>query len=326
MADVTLAFIGTGGIARSHLRKLQPLEGLSYVGFCDVDKSRAEEAAKEFAPEAHAYDDWKKMLDELEFDACYVCVPPHAHEDMEVRLAEKGAHMFVEKPVNLYLDDAVRALEAIRLAGVMCCVGYSLRYMPATAQAEEFFKSHKVALAQVRRWGGLPGTPWWRVMSESGGHRPEMVTHQIDSRRARLGEVEEVSARYSLMLMKDVENLTVPDVQAMLLRFDSGALATVTASCAMQGVGASEVDFIVEGKIVSWNTREGLRIKPEDAFELPALPQEMPGIDEAFARALKEKDASLIKTPFDEGVRAAEVTIAANESAKTGKAVRLERR
>ena len=95
MADVTLAFIGTGGIAKSHLRKLHSIEGLKYVGFCDVDKSRAEEAAKEFAPGAKTYGDWRVMLDELDFDACYFCVPPHAHEDMELKVAEKGAHLFV---------------------------------------------------------------------------------------------------------------------------------------------------------------------------------------------------------------------------------------
>lgn len=326
MSEVRLSFVGTGGIARSHLRKLAARAGVKLVGFCDVDKGRAEAAAGEFAPGAGTYEDWRRMLDEVEFDACYVCLPPHVHEDLEVRLAEKGAHLFVEKPVSLYLDEAIRAREAIRKAGVMSCAGYSQRYTPAATQAEAFFKTHEAAMAHVRRWGGLPPTPWWRVMDQSGGQLHEMVTHQVDLLRAFMGDVEEVSARYSLMLMKAVENLTVPDVQAMLLRFDSGAVAAVTGSCALRDVSALEMDFIVEGRIVSWSRGEGLSVRPEGALELPPLPESVPDIDEAFVRALQEKDPSPIKTPFDEAVLSAGVTLAANESARTGAPVRPVRR
>jgi len=60
-------------------------------------EERAAEPAEEHA--CPAFTDYRRMLDKVERDALYVCVPPFAHEDAELRAAERGIHLFVEKVV-----------------------------------------------------------------------------------------------------------------------------------------------------------------------------------------------------------------------------------
>ena len=66
------------------------------VAMCDLVEQRAQEAAKEW--NAQVFTDYRAMLNELELDAVYVCIPPFAHEDQEILAAEKGMALFVEKP------------------------------------------------------------------------------------------------------------------------------------------------------------------------------------------------------------------------------------
>ena len=49
--------------------------------------------------------------------ACDLRDAAHAPGSLKIRAAEKGLHLFVEKPVNLYIDQAIRVCEAIRKAG-----------------------------------------------------------------------------------------------------------------------------------------------------------------------------------------------------------------
>src|SRR5439155_16568344 len=116
-------------------------------------------------------------------DALYVCVPPFAHEDAELIAARKGIHLFVEKPVALDVDWGASVAAVIRETGILSSVGYSLRYLPATETARRYLAGKEIAMVASHRWGGLPETPWWRVMEQSGGQLVEMTTHQVDLMR-----------------------------------------------------------------------------------------------------------------------------------------------
>ena len=127
MNKVRVGLIGSQFVSGIHA------ESLKYVPDAEIFAvaSPTEEHVRTFAQEhdiPNYFTDYKKMLDEAELDMVFICVPPSAHADMEVLVAERGLHMLVEKPVNLYLDDAIRAHEAIKKAGVVTSVGYLAGY------------------------------------------------------------------------------------------------------------------------------------------------------------------------------------------------------
>ena len=79
---VRIGFIGTGGIAQSHLQTLGGNSDAQLVAYCDLDLERAQKAAEEYG--GNAYRDFEKMLDGEELDALVICTPPFAHGDIEL--------------------------------------------------------------------------------------------------------------------------------------------------------------------------------------------------------------------------------------------------
>jgi myo-inositol 2-dehydrogenase / D-chiro-inositol 1-dehydrogenase len=312
---VRIGFIGMGGIASAHINQLSEISEARITAVCDIDENRARAAAEPLG--AEVYSDGKRLVEDAQIDVLYICVPPNAHGDTEILAARRGLHLFVEKPVNLYLDQAMRVSEAIDEAGILTQTGYSLRYLAGSEQLKAFLADKPVGTGHAFRWNGLPGGPWWRRYDQSGGQLVEMTTHQVDLLRWVLGEVEWVSASYSFgRLHKDESDVTVPDSQTVLLRFESGATVTISTSCAIAG-GLMSLDFAVKGARVSWKG-SAMSVDPPDAYTLPPPSDVSMNVDQAFIRAVVNNDRSLLRSPYEDAMRTAAVTLAANLSAEEG--------
>lgn len=324
MSSIRIGFVGAGGNARGHMSRLAEIDGVTLVGVCDVDEARAAESAAQYG--AQAYTDYHALLEEQEMDALYVSVPPFAHYDAELLAARAGLHLFVEKPVVLDLDLGREIADAIAAAGVVSCVGYQLRLMDTTRRARDFLAGKTVAMVASRRWGGLPGTAWWRRMAQSGGQLVEQTTHQVDLMRYMMrDEIVEVMAWYALRTMGDVENFDIPDTQCMLLKFASGALGTLSTSPMLnKGSGRGEVEFLLRDQILCWSPGGNrLEPQPEEETEVTAEPQPTPNIDQVFVAAILARDPSLSPCTYRDGLQTCAATLACNESAEKGEPVQV---
>ena len=293
--SVRIGFVGTGGNANGHLRRLTAIEDVSIVALCDIAEERAQAAADQYG--GKAYTDYRRMLDEAEMDAIYCSLPPFAHSDAEIIAAERGCHLFVEKPVVMDIETGIRIAEAIRDAGVMSCVGYQSRYTNVATALHKFLSDKTIGMIACHRWGGIAGGPshWWRVMDKSGGMLHEQATHQLDMLRYTAGDITEVYKIDALRVNVDQENHTIPDAEIVTLQFESGAIGYITTSSALiNGGGGSNTEYILEGHIVLQVGRGELRIRPEGAATVDIPDAPTLSIDEAFVRAIQTDDASLI--------------------------------
>lgn len=317
---IKVGFIGAGGRARSHMKALAAIEDVELAAICDVNEGTASEATAEYG--GTVYTDHKTMFDAESLDALYVVVPTFAHFDAETTAAERGIHLFLEKPVAPSMEKAAEINEAIKKAGVLSSVGYQLRYFAAVQQAKQYVSDKMVGMVVSHRWGGLPGTPWWRVMAQSGGQLVEQTTHQVDMIRYIAGEIEEVHAYYALRTLAEVENVDIPDVYAVSFKFESGAVGVLSSTCALrEGGGASGIEFILDDARLHL-TGATAELFPSGAGILPPAP-ENEDIDEVFIDAIRTGDGSAIRSDFEDGVKSLEVSLAANRSAETGQPVRL---
>src|SRR5262245_24375166 len=108
---VRLGFVGVGGVARGgHLAHLCKWPDVQLASFSEVNPEAAEKAAQEFG--GKAYPTTRAMLDGEPLDAVYVCVPPFAHTDQELQIAERKLGLFVEKPLATTLEKASEILKA----------------------------------------------------------------------------------------------------------------------------------------------------------------------------------------------------------------------
>lgn len=317
MSEVRAAFIGAGGNAAGHMTRFAEVEGTRIVAICDIDEARAKEAADKFG--AAVFTDHHRMLDEVDCEAVYVSVPPFAHTDAEILAAQKGCAVFVEKPVALSMEKGFEILEAIESNGVLSCVGFQLRLLDPVNRARKWLADKTVAMISSHRWGGLPGTPWWRVMSKSGGQLVEQTIHQVDAIRYLAGDIEEVYARYALRTMGDVEGFDIPDSQAVLMVLKSGALMTLTTSPMMTaGGGRSDIVFLLRDQILNVGF-QGNSISPGEDAWLCAPPEPTPNIDQVMVQAIRAGDQSLLPCSYREGLKTLDAVLAANRSAETGK-------
>lgn len=321
--SVRIGFVGAGGIANAHLRSLEQIPDAKLVAFADIDASRAQTAAERF--QARAYTDYHEMLEKETLDALYVCVPPFAHYDAEILAAKKGIALFVEKPVATTLAKAKEIERAIEESGVISSVGYHWRYYDITDRARDLLADRTIGMALGYWIGGMPSVSWWRVLEQSGGQMVEQTTHIFDLARYLCGDVEEVYAQYAVRTLQDVPNFSVWDVGTATLKFKSGAVGQITTSCMARKGGKVGLQVFARDLVLEIAGGKLTIVEPdkEQPEVIPSQISPMLREDQIFVDAVKRQDPTAIRSPYSDGVKTLAVTLACNESAISGKPVKV---
>ncbi len=318
-----LGFIGTGGIANHHLKNLTQMDGVTMSAFYDLDIKRAQNAASGHSG-AKAFSNLEEMLDSTKLDGVYVCVPPMAHGDAENKLIDRGIPFLVEKPLGINRELPSAIGDRVKANKLITSVGYHWRYNESAVLAKQLLETSKAGMALGYWMGGMPMVPWWRVQAGSGGQFVEQTTHIVDLLRYMCGEVREVYAAYALQVMgEQVEGTDVPDVGTVTLKLANGMVATISNTCLLP-VGHHVGLDLYTNKGVLELRGDGLReITPEGAKAHPNVANPYFVEDEAFLYALRTGDTSRILSDYEDSLLTHNVTIAANESAVSGKPIIL---
>ena len=105
-SKLNIAGIGVGGQGRGSLDAFHGM-GNNLVALCDVDRKRAGDIYQKH-PAAKAYEDFRKMFDEMEkgIDAVLVATPDHTHAVAAVAAMKLGKHVYCEKPLTRTVHEA----------------------------------------------------------------------------------------------------------------------------------------------------------------------------------------------------------------------------
>jgi myo-inositol 2-dehydrogenase/D-chiro-inositol 1-dehydrogenase len=320
---VKLGFIGTGGIANHHLKNLVQMQNAEIVSFYDIDLQRAQKAASEHNG-AKAFSNIDEMLDSSQLDGVYVCVPPLAHGDAELKLIDRNIPFLVEKPLGINQEVPDLIAEKVKAKGLVTSVGYHWRYNESTALAKQLLQNSQAGMALGYWMGGMPMVPWWRVQSGSGGQFVEQTTHIVDLLRYLCGEVREVYAAYALQVMGEkVEGTTVPDVGSVTMKLANGMVATISNTCLLPVGHHVGLDIYTNSGVLELRSDALKEITSTGVQEHKNVANPYFVEDEAFIYALQTGDRSRILSDYSDSLRTHEVTIAANESAASGKPITL---
>lgn len=326
---VRIGFVGTGGIAGAHFNSLEKIKDAQPVAFMDLNTERAEAAARRF--EGTAYSDAKEMLDKENLDAVYVCLPPHVHQTAEIMIAKRGLAIFVEKPLSNDLKLAEKIAGVIEDTGVTTGVGYHHRYYQSTERLKNALAAKGAAQPAMLygRWlGGFPGVPWWRVMEQSGGQFVEQTTHVVDSARNVNGEITCVHCVGALREMDKVfDGTTAPDVMAIVVTFANGSIGHFSTTCidskreVALDVYAKDINYSLSMNTLTINDNAN-----HESTTFTGTNDAFVDEDSAFVAAVKTKRPNAIKairSNYADALKTLRVTLAANQSMKTGKTVKI---
>jgi myo-inositol 2-dehydrogenase/D-chiro-inositol 1-dehydrogenase len=318
-----IGIIGTGWFGMMHAEKLAKTEGVSIAGFVGTSQEKADAAASKFNG-AGGYDSIHKLLEDRKLDAAYICVPPFAHGEVEQALLERGIPFLVEKPLAADEQTPIGIAAEIERKGLITSVGYHFRYMEGTDRARELLAQRKLGMALGYWMGGMPGVYWWRKSEGSGGQFVEQTTHIVDLLRYTAGEVAEVYAAYADRIMSDVhEGVTVPDVGTVTLKLVSGAVATISNTCAIPAGGRSGLHLYTDKGVLELGHNALIDIEEGRRTEYANRLNPYDRENEAFLHAVRTGDTSQIRSTYADAVQSHRVTMAANESARTGLPVKL---
>ncbi len=319
---VRVGIIGVGIIGSIHVEALLKTEGAHIVAICDTDRSRAEAAAAKCKATAHI--NFRTMFEREQLDALYVCLPPFAHSEVELLAAQKGIHLFVEKPVALSGERAEQIAAELHKAGIITSVGYIYRYMSQVDAAREFLKDRPIAMVVGEWLQGVWIAPWWPQREKSGGQIVEQVTHLFDLGRLFCGEVDTVfAASFRGIMARKTEGHTIDDADAVTLRFRNGVPGSY-CSCNAAPVHLSPSLRIIAEDAVVTITYKGVEIIEKgrriftDHIGDPYLAEAR-----AFIDAVEKKDPSLVRSDYADAVQTLKLTLAIQKSADTNKPVTL---
>ena len=322
MDRIRIGFIGAGGIARAHVRRLAAVPEAQVVAMAEPSRESRERMI-EVHPEMAScafYDDYREMLDNVALDAVEIHTPHTLHFQQAMDVLDLDLPLLLEKPMVTTTDHAVQLIEAAK--GKILGISYQRHFQPMYRYVKE--KIQTGALGKIQYIAALQSQAWyksqrgkWRQdpalsgggqLNDSGSHLIDIMFWTTDLEPAEV---------YASMEFYDTQ---VDIDSAIAIRFANGAQGTISI------IGDSPFfweDFSIwgsEGAILYRNGvmyHQTLGGKMEEITDLP----EGSDPDANFVNAILGKE--VIGAPPKCGLKVIRFSEAAWESARVGHAVKI---
>jgi predicted dehydrogenase len=353
---VKVAVVGLGQRGLQHLRalwKLQDHGDVQIVALGDAFEGNLTEAKiaqfvpgfkLEGIPTFTSFDD---LYMQAKPEALQIVIPPGFHNGEIVRAARDGVHIFAEKPMSLFLDEAIEMDDAIRAAGIIATAGFQRRHEPFSEIAHEFLKDRRPVLVtsisegfleqhstkhtQTVEQGGPKDKVWAKNAAWSGMSVVEAGIHQTDLMRYWFGDIAWAQAAYVARAEDDIDDGgDNPYAYTVTFGFDNGAIGNLLMS-RLRRVYRSD-----EYEVVMWDHGH-LRKEDGEAvayyYDGPYPPADRPNPDElrhplptpeprdttyeinrAFIHAIQTGNEGCMRNTFASSMNSLAAVLAANVS------------
>ena len=209
--------VGAGHMGQYHILVFAELWDVDLVGIVDTDLEKARRLAAQYGSEPFA--DHRELIGKV--DVASVAVPTDQHFAVTRDLLEAGINVLVEKPMTPTLEEAKELFRLARQRRVVLHVGHVERFNGAVQELKKIVE--RPILIESRRLG--PFVP--RVQSDTVVM--DLMIHDIDIVLGLVnGEPRRINAVGSSV------QSPLPDVVNVQIVFDTGTLASITASRATE--------------------------------------------------------------------------------------------
>lgn len=162
------ALIGCGWWGNNILSVALASGRCKLVGLCDVDQNQIATTRQNLASVTSdspgIYEDYRDLLSREKPEIVIVATPDHWHALNTIAALEKGAHVYVEKPISHTLLEGRAMVQAARDADCTVQVGTHRRASSHNRSAMDFLRSGRVGkIAMVRAFVHYPGGAGERI-------------------------------------------------------------------------------------------------------------------------------------------------------------------
>ena len=239
MAKLGLCVIGAGRAGMIHARNIAwRMPAARLAAICDANLESARKSAGELGVEA-VFADYRQAIEAPGVEAVVIVTPTFLHREIACLAAERGKHIFLEKPMAISLEECDAINQAVLAArgGVKLQLGFMRRFDEGFLRAREILDSGQmgrvISIKSVGRGPGGPG-PWMYDLRKSNGIVAEVNSHDLDSLRWFIGgEAKTVFAEGGNFKSPDARK-DFPDFYDNVVatfRFANGEIGLVDGAC-----------------------------------------------------------------------------------------------
>ncbi len=337
--------VGAGLIADFHARALAELHNAQVAGFCDAGSGRAAKLAQKY--NARAFADFHAMAQSPDVDILSIATPSGLHAEPAIAAANAGKHAIVEKPLEITLQRIDMMIDAHQESGTLLGGIFQNRF-------DDCVKPLREAI-DCGRFGTITFAgvfvPWWRPDDyykdswhgtwklDGGGALMNQSIHMIDMLASLMPPIESVTA---FAAHPGHPHIEAEDTAVAALRFSNGALGLIYGTTAsypgrpkrLEITGTKGAVIYLENSFALWQfadersddahirARFGPSLKKGGASDPGAIDYE--NHKRNFAAFLKALETGGdFEVSAKEARKSVEIVLAAYQSAKTRKVVRI---
>lgn len=332
MERLKYGVIGLGFFGEKHLEVLTNLPDVEVVGICTRREEHLKTMAKRFnIPKI--FTDYHDFLADPEIQAVSITTHIEAHKEPTIAALRAGKHVFLEKPMAPTIPDCDAVIAETKKSKGIFMVGHICRFDPRYAIAKKSIQEGKVGkIVSLYARRNIPASVSESVLAKIGPLLGDGV-HDADLFLWYTGKkVKTVYAK-----TKSVRNLPNPDIGWAMLGFESGTIGVIESIWYLPDKTPFDIDSRMEiigtkGAIYIGGADQGITINDQnglkilDTYYWPQVFGQRVGVLKEeltyFVRCAFTKTRPDVITP-EESREAVRVMLAAEEGAKTGKAILL---
>jgi predicted dehydrogenase len=342
--------VGLGQMGKSHALAYHTHDGFDIVGLVNRSVPVLPDELSGY-PLRH---DYAAALAEFSPDVVAIATHTNTHADMAVAALESGAHVFVEKPLAANVADAERVVAAAKANGRKLVIGYILRHHPSWMRMID--ESRQLGGPYVFRMNlnqQSSGSAWniHRSIMQTTSPIVDCGVHYVDVMcqitDAKAVEVRGMGLRLSNEIAPDMYNyghlqVLYEDGSVGWYEAGWGPMISETAffvkdvmspngavSIVMDPKAKSDdIDTHTKTSVIRLHTAEtgpdGKFIRPDQDMTMEGEPghQALCDLEQAFVLRAVSEDLDLTRH-MDDAVASLRICLAADESVRTGRPVRL---
>lgn len=326
--------VGLGSIGRRHLRNLRNLDPSAHITVWHLHSKLTDDLGALPEADARVFDEAKALASKP--DVAIISCPANLHIKTSLSLAERGVHLFIEKPLSNALDgiDALEHLSAQRSLVVM--VGYNFRFYAPLQIMRQALATGAIGRVLFIRAEVGQYLPDWRptqdyrltvsARKELGGGVLLELSHELDYVTWLNGDVKTVSAQVDLFGDLDID---VEDTAEIILRFRNGALGSIhldmlqrsaSRTCCIVGTEGTLAWDAMSNRVQRFSATKKIW---EDLHPETSMDRNQMYVAELrhFLECVRENKAPAIG--LSDGKRVLQIALAARRSSEEGRVVNL---
>jgi predicted dehydrogenase len=157
--ELQVAVVGVNGMGWSDLSSVGSHRKVKFVGFCDIDANRFDQADKGFPGVPH-FADYREMLSSLgdTCDAVIVSTPDHMHAPAAMMAMGMGKHIYCQKPLTHTVWEARQMRLMAEKKGLITQMGNQIHSAKEYRLGVRLIRDGAIGkVKQVHSWVGVQG-------------------------------------------------------------------------------------------------------------------------------------------------------------------------